>query len=282
MYHAPSHDLPHVRPGGTLPFPVARLIRHHAPERRASTARQRGGLASDGLVPVAQPGAHPLLTPHPSAEELPQRVSYQFTAATRPRDGRPVTIVLADGRKLGNPLTDAAGSEDFYRLHDVFHLSYATLLGWSPVTRALLNRKRRSNPTLDENEDGGRAVVVEEGIAAVVFGYASDRGFLRGHTYVEAPLLDYIRSSAAPFEVARATAQDWEDTILTGMRLFRQLRACGGVGTVHADRIRRTMVFAGPTRQQTPQASILTSVQHGPERPLTRHMIRHQAVPLAS
>jgi hypothetical protein len=54
-------------------------------------------------------------------------------------------------------------------LIDVFHLAYAAVLGWSPVTRKLLDRKRRSNPQVDLAEDGGRAIVIEEGIAAMAF-----------------------------------------------------------------------------------------------------------------
>jgi hypothetical protein len=76
------------------------------------------------------------------AEQLPTCISYEFTTGFRPGDGRPVTVVRADGVALGDPLTDAAHVADYYRLHDVFHLSYATLLDWSPVTRALLQRKR--------------------------------------------------------------------------------------------------------------------------------------------
>ena len=41
--------------------------------------------------------------------------------------------------------------------HDVFHLAYAAVLGWSPTTRALLKIKRKSRPEIDENEDGARA-----------------------------------------------------------------------------------------------------------------------------
>jgi len=176
-------------------------------------------------------------------EQLPEQIDYEFTTSIRPHDGRPITIVRAGGTQLGDPLTDAAHEADYYRLHDVFHLSYATLLGWSPVTRALLKRKRRSDPRLDENEDGGRAIVIEEGIVALVFSHAAKRDFLRGHTHIEPCVLDHIREMTAPLEVSTRTAQDWEHTILTGMRLWRQLRSHGGTGTVHADQLGAAMGF---------------------------------------
>lgn len=59
-----------------------------------------------------------------------------------------------------------------YRFHDVFHLAYAAVLGWSPVLRALLKCKRKSHPWLDENQDGARAILIEEGISTFVFNHA--------------------------------------------------------------------------------------------------------------
>jgi hypothetical protein len=99
--------------------------------------------------------------------------------------------------------------------------------------------------------------VVEEGIAAMVFGYAARRDFLRSHTSVEHCLLERIAETTAPFDVAAATAADWEQVILLGFRLWRQLRSHGGNGVIHADRCYRRMVFCpaqprpavtGPTR----------------------------------
>ncbi len=77
-------------------------------------------------------------------------------------------VLTRDGSPCGDPLTDNAYFEDGYRFHDVFHLAYAAILGWSPVTRKLLGCKRRSKAKVDEIEDGGRASVIEEGIAAFV------------------------------------------------------------------------------------------------------------------
>ena len=61
---------------------------------------------------------------------------------------------------LGDRLTDNHEPPDDYRFHDVFHLAHATVLGWSPTTRALFRVKRKSQKTVDENEDGARAILI--------------------------------------------------------------------------------------------------------------------------
>ena len=80
-------------------------------------------------------------------------------------DDRQSIRVLINGVPFGEELTDNAYDHDGYRFHDIFHFAYAAVLGWSPITRALLRRKRKSRPLVDEVEDGGRAAVIEEGIA---------------------------------------------------------------------------------------------------------------------
>ena len=179
----------------------------------------------------------------PDAERLPDRVNYLFRTDVRERDGVSITKVMADGIPLGDPLTDATWRPDGYRLHDVFHLSYATLLNWSPVTRMLLKRKRRSDPAVDENEDGGRAIAIEEGISALVFGHARRRNFFAGQGDVDDGLLTSIEEMVQGFEVARASRRDWVYTILTGFSIWRELVAHEGQGVVHADLDRRAMLF---------------------------------------
>ena len=59
----------------------------------------------------------------------------------------------------------------------------------------LLDCKRKSNPLTDEVEDGGRAAVIEEGVSALVYGYARTRDFLDGATEVEHMTLVLVRPS---------------------------------------------------------------------------------------
>jgi len=127
--------------------------------------------------------------------------------------------------QVGDTLTDASFVADGYRFHDVFHLAHAAVLGWSPVSRSLLGRKRRSDPQIDEAEDGGRAIVIEEGIAALVFAYAASHNYLRDVQRVDNSLLETVRMLVAPLEVSVRSGADWERAILTGYRAWNQLQA---------------------------------------------------------
>jgi NTP pyrophosphatase (non-canonical NTP hydrolase) len=181
---------------------------------------------------------------YPDHEQLPRRGTYEFTAMTN-ADGRAAVQVYLDGAKVGNVLTDSAFVDDGYRFHDVFHLAYATVLGWSPVTRALLGRKRRSNPAIDENEDGGRAIVVEEGVAAIAFAYAAIHHNLEGVERLDHDLLEEIRRVVALTEVGVRSAADWEMAILCGFAVFRQLVANNG-GSVTFDAASRSLTYHPP------------------------------------
>ena len=82
-----------------------------------------------------------------------------------------------NGEQRGNDLTDNAYTPDGYGFHDILHFANAAVLGWSPVLRKLLECKRRTRPKMDEVEDGGRAAVIEEGLAAVVYEMPAGTGF---------------------------------------------------------------------------------------------------------
>ena len=139
-------------------------------------------------------------------------------------------------------MTDASHVDDGYRFHDIFHLAHATILGWSPVTRSLLGRKRRSNAAVDEAEDGGRAIVVEEGVAALVFAYATRHNYLDGVNRLDQQLLDSIQLVVSGTEVGVRSSADWEHAILAGYEMFRQLVLNNG-GTVTFDADARTLTF---------------------------------------
>ncbi len=176
-------------------------------------------------------------------EQLPRQADFTFTLT---RDGqREISVLTSNGRQVGDPITDASHIADGYHFHDVFHLSYAAVLGWSPVMRALLGRKRRSNPETDEAEDGGRAIAIEEGIAALVFGYASRHQYLDGKTHIDNDVLDTIQGMVAHLEVGAHRTADWEKAILTGFTAWRTLRRLGG-GTVHLDLDTQTVTVIEP------------------------------------
>lgn len=177
---------------------------------------------------------------YPPGEQLPRTARFTLTPQTG-KNGRTVTTLRCDGQLIGDPLTDASHIDDDYRLHDVFHISYAAVLGWSPVLRSLLKRKRKSNPHIDEAEDGGRAIAIEEGISALVFSYAARHQYLQDVRHVDRELLTTIGSMVSHLEVSTRRAADWEAAIITGFTAWRQLRVNGGHGNLDLDMHARTL-----------------------------------------
>ena len=162
----------------------------------------------------------------PSEEQLPRSFTVEVTDSVGAYGKSRINLTI-DGMSAGDPLQDNAYDEDGYRFHDVCHLAHAAKLGWSPVLRGKLltpNRKRRSAPEVDEVEDGGRAIVIDEAIVAYVWEYARRHRFLEGVTTVDYPVLKTIRQLTGGLEVATRSAHDWEEAILVGYRIFRQVR----------------------------------------------------------
>ena len=164
----------------------------------------------------------------PLSERLPRQMDVSI------EESAGIAITTIDGAPFADPLTDNRYEEDGYRFHDISHLSYATILGWSPTLRALLRRKRKSDPRIDEVEDGGRAIVIEEGICAMVFSYAERRNFLEGAEGVTYDLLRTIKDMTSHLEVSARTEGDWERAIMTAFDIWRQVKL-QGKGRIHAD-----------------------------------------------
>lgn len=180
---------------------------------------------------------------YPESERLPRTIEIQFVELVE--DGRSCVIAQHGDRTFGQSLTDAAPTEDGYRYHDALHLAFATFLGWSPVTRRNLGCKRRSDSVVDESQDGGRAIVVEEAVAAHAYGYARRHNLLEGVGAVDFATLRTIRDLTGPFEVAVRTPIEWQTAIVEGFRIFRSLLNHLG-GTVRCDLIDRTIEFVPP------------------------------------
>lgn len=157
--------------------------------------------------------------------------------------------------QLGNELTDNAYDDDGYRFHDVMHLANAAKLGWSPVLRDLLDRKRRSKLAVDEVEDGARAKIVEEAVIKAIHAEGVRLSRLReppGSTTpvrlfsepadISFSLLKMIRALVVGLEVERNTFSEWEAAIREGYALFHQLRL-HGKGTVVVDLEKRSLTF---------------------------------------
>lgn len=170
-----------------------------------------------------------------------ERLPAEFEIEIRQRaDGR--SILRMHDVVIGDPLTDNIADRDGYRFHDVFHFAHAAVLHWSPTFRALLRRKRKSNPIIDESQDSGRAIVVEEGLSAFVFSHAKTLDFFESQTSVSFDLLKTVRQFVDGYEVDACPLKLWEDAILQGYEVFRQISKHEG-GIVRGSRVDRTLRF---------------------------------------
>ncbi len=147
-----------------------------------------------------------------------------------------------NGVFIGDPLTDNILDPDGYRFHDVFHFAHAAILHWSPTFRSLIKHKRKSDPKLDEAQDGGRAIVIEEGLTAWIFSCAKHLNFFDGKTSVSFDLLKTIQQFVHGYEVEECPLKLWEQAVLEGYEVFRQVRDNNG-GIVIGNREARTIEY---------------------------------------
>jgi NTP pyrophosphatase (non-canonical NTP hydrolase) len=180
---------------------------------------------------------------YPAGERLPRKFKYRFAYGTREDETLGVAFFDERGKQLGNLLTDNAYTRDGYRFHDVMHFAFVALLGWSPVARQLLRRKRRSKGKTNEVEDGGRATVIDEAIVAMIFAYIDhDLAGTRNMRRIDSETLRGIRALTRGYEVHNRTEAEWEEAILAGLAVWRQVEQHDG-GMVTGDFSRRSFTF---------------------------------------
>jgi hypothetical protein len=177
----------------------------------------------------------------PEQERLPRRFNVQFEEVRAVPDAK-VRITI-DDQTIGDSITDNSHSNDFYRFHDVFHFSYVAVLGWSPCVRNMLRRKRKSDPKIDEVEDGARAIITEEAISLLVFSYAKQGSLFTESGRVDHILLKTIGRLVADFEVSNRSSSEWEKAILMGYEIFRSLVE-NRKGVVKVDMVNRELSFS--------------------------------------
>lgn len=176
----------------------------------------------------------------PPEEQLPRTIVMNI--AERTVAGRTYVIQRCNEINMGDRLTDSKAEEDDYRFHDVFHLAYAAVLGWSPVTRTLFRVKRKSDPKTDETEDGARAILIEEGLSTWIFNHAARLNFFEAVESLDYGLLKALREFVRGYEVDRLPLWLWEEAILQGYGVFRELRK-HRKGLVTADLDNRRITF---------------------------------------
>jgi hypothetical protein len=174
----------------------------------------------------------------PEEERLPRHFEIMVDQRSSGR-----SYLRLNGVFVGDPLTDNILDSDGYRFHDVFHFAHAAILHWSPTFRALIKQKRKSDPKVDDAQDGGRAIVVEEGLTAWIFGRAKELNYFEGQKRLSFDLLKTVQQFVSGYEVDACPLRLWEIAILRGYDVFRQVRNNKG-GVIVGDRSKRTIEYA--------------------------------------
>lgn len=179
----------------------------------------------------------------PRAERLPRTFAVDIIPVGRDRGVEERIEVRYRGKVVGSRLGDNTYDPSGYRFHDIFHLANAAILGWSPVARAVLfDCKRRDGGLISEVEDGGRAIVIEEGMAAFLFEHARHHRWFEDVSSLDYDILKTIRIMTAGLEVRHRPLWEVEQAVLRGFAVWRQVRDADG-GRVTGDLYRRSIEF---------------------------------------
>jgi NTP pyrophosphatase (non-canonical NTP hydrolase) len=191
----------------------------------------------------------------PATEKFPRKMQFLFEESSR-RDGEKIvamTLVFAEpnifstgviqnesgkikGFTLGSPLTNNSWLDDGYRYHDALHVAFLGILGWSPVLRSLLRLKRKSDPKVDECEDGARAYDVEEGISSLLARRAPQYNSFLETKNVDNDTLDIIVEHIKGLEVQNIPTWAWKYAISHGFQMKKDLQEnAGGYVSINLD-----------------------------------------------
>ena len=84
--------------------------------------------------------------------------------------------------------------------------------------------KRKSISSTDENQDGARAIIIEEGISTFIFSRAIKNSLFEDVKRLDYDLLKFIQEFVKGYEVDQANLWQWEKAILDGYNIFRKLK----------------------------------------------------------
>jgi len=143
-------------------------------------------------------------------------------------------IVRMNDVQLGDRLTDNSWELDGYRYHDIFHMAGAVLLGWSPVFRRMLKKKRKSDKEVDEKEDGARAAVIEEALVSQVYDYGEFHNFSNELKSIDINVIKNICRMVRNYEAKNIKPWEWKHYMLSSYAIFRKIRS-GFSGKIEFD-----------------------------------------------
>ncbi len=153
-----------------------------------------------------------------SLEKIP---SEYFVHILPTEDKRSASLYL-NFEKVGCSLNDNSENNDGFRYHDVFHFGLATFFGWSPFVRRITRTKRKSILELDEIQDGGRALLVEESICLLAHNFAL--GELSGNDAV-----NVTKILTSHLEISAISALDWQNWFQIMKEIFLFVKEQNGV-----------------------------------------------------
>jgi len=156
-----------------------------------------------------------------SEEQIPREFEVHFKEISL--GGKVQVKISMNGVNIGDSLTDNSYEDDGYRYHDAFHFAYAAVLGWSPVVRSILRKKRKSISKIDEVEDGARASILEEAVTAFVYNHAKNYDLFKKVRVLDYDLLKTVKGLVSGLEVKVRTLTEWQKAILDGYKLFNKL-----------------------------------------------------------
>ncbi|MFM7021340.1 MAG: MazG nucleotide pyrophosphohydrolase domain-containing protein [Flavobacteriales bacterium] len=181
---------------------------------------------------------------YPEAERFPDEFEVEFRSYEEGGKKKLQIIDKRDDTPIGDPLTDNTYEDDGYRFHDIFHYGYLAVLGWSPVLRKLLKKKRKSDPTIDENEDGARSQITEELVSLFIYHHALDHDLLKYSKSVDSGIIKKVKNLVMKTEVNECSGKQWEKAILNSYQIYNQLRENDG-GRVMVSRKNRSLIYLG-------------------------------------
>jgi NTP pyrophosphatase (non-canonical NTP hydrolase) len=181
---------------------------------------------------------------YPAKERFPSEFQVVFEPFEEDGQKKMRIYSFEDGENVGDPLSDNTYVEDGYRYHDVFHYGYVAYLGWSPVIRKLFERKRKSEPAIDENEDGARPQIIEEMISLYIFERAKSHNLLKYSDSVDTEILKAVQMFGRSIEIKDCSARQWEEAILNSYRVYNELVDNDG-GRIMVSLKNRKLIYIG-------------------------------------
>lgn len=184
------------------------------------------------------------------SQQFPRKFKVQFLTV-----GEGQSRMYRNGTQLGHDLTDNYYKEDGYRFHDVLHFANMAHLGWSPVFRSFMGKKRKADPQVDVVEDGARARAVEEGILKAIHSEGMEiaeikhpklepkvRPIFSEDVYIPFSIFKLIQRHVKGLEVEKNSFNEWKEAIRNGYEVYKNL-AEHGQGTVDVDLTNRKITF---------------------------------------